>query len=161
MYKITGSEIIKKAKGFPSPGTAGEQVLLSDSRNAVLGYKISLSEADSDWSPEDPQFDLGGSGDSNVILKIKSPTFVVWTPYCQEGLGRHPLAELGLSWFDVFQIENSIFSGEEAYLKRNHFIFQFEDSTLDIACADIDKFLFKGSGAELEEKVSEVFKLST
>lgn len=155
MYKLTDNELVTISKEIPSPGTAGEQVFISNSNYAVLGFQISLSQQD--WTPSNRKFDLGGSGESFAILNILSPTYNIWTPYCQEGLGRHPLTQKGLNHFDVFEIENSIFSEEGAYFERKHYVFQFEDSTLDLVCKHIEVFLYKGSIEKMEKKVTEMY----
>ena len=156
MYELSDNETLKVSAFIPSPGTAGEQFFVSNSNYAVLGFEISLSKQD--WTPEEEGFDLGGTGISFAILTIESPTFNIWTPFNQEGLGRHPLSKKGLNCFDVYEVENSIFSSKNAYLCRKHFVFQFEDSTLDIVCKEIKVFLFKGDVERMEMKVLEMFQ---
>jgi len=130
-------------------------ILMSEEHCAVLGYRI--ADSDLGWCPQGIEANLGGSGKPSAILQITSPYYIVWTPYCQQGLGQHPLAKAGLRWFSVFEVANSPLFEPHPVWKRRHLVFQFEDSTLDIVCECIEATRFAGSVKEMAAKVSELF----
>ena len=161
MYPLTGKEKVRELEEFPDPGLPsdyGGPIIFATEHRAVIGYQIALSEEGLRWKPENSEFDLGGQGERFLIMKIESPVFLVHTPYNQEGLGRHPLASVGLKWNSVFMIENSFFNMEHSYLSKEHYVFQFEDSTLDLVCRKIgDMFLFRGTVESTTDKISKIF----
>lgn len=162
MYPITGKEKIKILEEFPEPSLPadyGGPIIFTSEHKAVIGYQIALSDKSSKWKPEKPELDLGGEGERFVILKIKSPTFLINTPYSQEGLSKHPLGALGLEWNSVSIVDNSHFNTNSSYLEKLHYVFQFEDSTLDLVCHSIEKmYLFRGSIESVTDKVSQIYK---
>ena len=82
---------------------------------------------------------------------------IVWTPACQEGLGKHPMAEFGLSVFSVSEVLNSPLIEPHPVLTRRHFVFQFEDSTLDMVVEGMDAYKLRGSKKHVALKLGEMF----
>ena len=155
LYELTGNEAVTKVCDLPSPALPSEPILLAEEHLAVLGYRIAMS--DLAWHPTDKTIHPGEMEDAFAILRIKRPAFTIWTPYSQEGIGKHPLARVGLSWFSVFEVANSPLADPHPVLKRRHLIFQFEDSTLNIVCEQIEPFPFGGIRELLAIKVATVF----
>jgi hypothetical protein len=154
MYTLTGREVVTQVRDLPSPGLPSEPCLMAEEHRAALGYRIAIS--DLAWRPPTAAADLGGSEEVCAILRITSPAFIIWTPYSQEGLAKHPLTKFGLRWFSVFEVANSSLIDPHPVLTRRHLIFQFEDSTLDIVCEAVQPFRFGGSGAMLSGKVAAI-----
>lgn len=156
MYKLSGSEKLVRLSELPSPGTPSYPLLLSGEHYAVLAYEIARSE--SDWRPTTPELDLGGEGSAYTLVLLRSPSPILWTPFCQEGLGQHPLAAIGLRWFSAYMVNNSPLVETHPVLKERHLVFQFEDSTLDIVCDEsISAYRFCGTHEEIRLKVCQLY----
>ena len=133
MYQVTKQVSLTLAVDFPAPGLPSCPLLLSDEHRAVLvAYRIAAS--DEAWLPPSVTDDFGGKGTPFAIAIIKSPGYAIWTPYWQEGIAAHPLAQFGLKWFSVYEVEGSPLVQKHPVLQERHLVFQFEDSTLDVVC---------------------------
>lgn len=156
LYQLTGKESVFELTSLPPPGLPSYPVVLAGEHKAVLGYQV--AESHIAWRPDEPSADLGGSGDSFAIIRISSPSYVYWTPYSQEGLGQHPLWEVGLRWFSVFEVAESPLTKPHPILQRRHLVFQFQDTTLDLVCEGVEPYHFAGNLESMSTRVSELFR---
>jgi hypothetical protein len=155
VYELSGNETVTEVKELPSPGLPSYPQLLKHEHLAVLGYQIAKSNVS--WKPQSVDSELGGDGNPFAIVRISSPSYVIWTPYSQEGIGKHPLAKVGLRWFSVWEVSNSPFIKPHPILKQRHLVFQFEDSTLDVVCSKVESFRFCGSVNQVAKKMMELY----
>ena len=124
MTASTGKQQAVVLTGWPQPTTVSEPRVMADGTTLSLMYKT--------------------NGDRYAIVRFPLCTYFTFGQPNDEALGGHPLARVGLRHYSVHEIHGSALVGElerrnsihprhdpASYLNRRHFVFTFQDSTLE------------------------------
>jgi hypothetical protein len=109
---------------WPQPATVSEPRVLADDTTLSLMYST--------------------GGDRYAVVRFPLCTYFAFGAPNDEALGGHPLARVGLRHYSVHEVHGSALVGElerrnsvhprhdpASYLGRRHFVFTFQDSTLE------------------------------
>lgn len=109
---------------WPQPATVSEPRVLADDTTLSLMYST--------------------DGDRFAVVRFPLCTYFAFGAPNDEALGGHPLARVGLQYYAVHEVRGSALIRElerrnsvhprhdrASYLDRRHFIFTFQDSTLE------------------------------
>lgn len=120
---------------IPSPSAgATEPFIVVNERQVVVAYRIAIAAFDAygPFDDEDEPF---------CVVQFPWAGFHSLGPPNDEGLGTHPLAERGLKWYSVHEIQKSSFVVSQWRVvshrhPRRHFVVTFQDSTFECVAAD-------------------------
>ncbi|QCP52471.1 hypothetical protein FAZ95_25210 [Trinickia violacea] len=117
----------------PSPGST-EPFVIANERQVAIVYRIAEIDFEryGPFSDEDEPF---------CLVQFPWAAFHRLGPPNDEGLGSHPLAAVGLKWYQAHEVLKSSFVASSwkrvsPHHPRRHFVFTFQDSTFECVAAD-------------------------
>jgi hypothetical protein len=168
MYSIDEEDKVIELEDVP-PSSIGAPLpfVVSDEHNLFLAYLV--EDTLSDWDGSSTRIVTPATGNEQISLIEfrRSHSFMFGSPN-DEAFAGHPLASRGLHPYGAFQIKNSSWIRQlesmnsihpyhkpERYMRLNHYIFAFHDSTFECVAEGYVASNFEGS---LQDVLPEIQK---